>query len=204
MFIEIKAGIKSISNRKLLHGFGVNDSDYMIRGYDKKGNRTACPYYIKWANMIDRCYSVRFQKSSPTYRGCSVTSDWLTFSNFKRWMIAQDWKGKELDKDLLTQGNKVYGKHTCIFVSRQINSLLTSCKASRGAYPQGVHFSKNTNNYRAVIRENGKHRHIGLFETPEMAHKAYKAAKYKLIADIASKQTEPLKSALLNYKISEY
>ena len=200
-FVEVKASKSSLSKRKLVHGIGVNDAWYVVtRVVD--GQNTKCPFYGRWLAMIVRCYSSRYHKNKPTYKDCTVCNEWLTFSNFKSWMIKQDWKGKHLDKDLIKQGNKVYSPELCLFVTGSINSFLLDKKLGRGAHPQGVHFHAPTGKYIASVSIDGKRRHIGLLATPELAFESYKAAKYAIIKDMALKQSEPLKSALLNYVIN--
>jgi len=201
MFIEIPASKKSLACRKPLHGVGINDADYLTQPIIN-GKRIRCLFYRAWHNMLNRCYNAKYKIKRPTYNGCTVCDEWLLFSSFKAWMIKQDWKGKALDKDILIQGNKIYSPETCVFVTQEINALLTNSKASRGNYPQGVSFDKKTGKYKANCYVNGKSNHIVYSDTPEAASEAYKAFKYKVIAKIANEQSEPLKSALLNYKIN--
>ena len=117
-------------------------------------------------------------------------------------MENQDWQDKHLDKDLILQGNKIYSPKTCLFVTREINLLLNDNKANRGKWPIGVIFHKQVKKFRAQIYINGKSKHIGCHDSPEEAHEAYLKAKYALIKQVAMKQTEPLRSALLRYKIN--
>ena len=56
-----------------------------------------------------------------------------------------------------------------------ISKLYANNKTGR----KGVSFHKLTNKYRASISFNGKWHHIGLFETPELAHNAYILASLK-------------------------
>ena len=53
-------------------------------------------------------------------------------------MESQEWEGKQLDKDIVIPGNKVYSPDACIFVDKRINNLMTS-RNSR-ALPIGIHF----------------------------------------------------------------
>ena len=202
MFIEMPASNMSISKRRLICGVGINDSCYIVKPIIN-GKQFRCPYYSRWENMLVRCYSNKFKSRCPTYVGCSVLDEWLVFSNFKVWMEKQDWKGKHLDKDILIQGNKIYSPETCLFVSCKINLLLINHKARRGNHPQGVCFNKTTKKYRAGVRVDGVLRFLGVFDTSELAYNAYKAAKYNIIKGVALGQSEPLRSALLNYEIKE-
>ena len=200
MFQEFPASAKSLASRKLVRGVGVNDSDYKTMMV-LNGKQIVCPFYRKWLDMIERCYSASFQEKAPTYIGCSVCDGWLVFTTFKLWMIKQDWQGKQLDKDILFQGNKIYSPESCLFVSRQINSMLLDSKSIRGEHPIGVHFNKSTGKYVSKVGLGAKQKYLGVFDTPKEASEAYKIAKYAHIKEVALNQTEPLRSALLNYKI---
>lgn len=199
-FVEVKAGVMSLTRNKLVNGVGINDSWYFTeRVID--GKRVSCPYYARWSAMLSRCYSKAYQLNQPTYVGCSVCDEWLVFSNFKMWMEKQDWKGKHLDKDILVQGNKVYSPETCIFVTRSINNLLNDSGRTRGLTRQGVSFKVDRNKYQASVCINGRKKFLGCFADEQSAFKAYKLAKYEIIKELAEKQAEPLRSALLKYKI---
>lgn len=181
--------------KKLVCGKGVNDADYNVCEY-KDGKQIQCPYYAKWAKMLKRCYSPISQKKNPTYKGCTVTKGWLTFSSFRAWMIEQDHEGKELDKDILVPGNRVYGPNTCMFIPHEINSLLNDHRAARGLHPQGVDFHKASKKFRAQISKYNKLVHIGLFPTLEQAESAYIEAKVSHIRNVAEEQTDRLADAL--------
>lgn len=203
-FKEIPASKSSLTRRTPIYGVGINDADYMTR-QEINNKQVICPFYVKWQGMMRRCYSVEYQKNRPTYIGCTVSKDWHLFSNFKSWMEKQDWHGKQLDKDILVQGNKTYSRESCIFVEASINTLLNNCSSTRGELMLGVTLDKENNKFRALCSNSfGKRITIGRYSTELEAHEAYKKYKYKLISDIALQQTEPLKSAMLNHVILEY
>tara|TARA_R110000744_G_scaffold57010_4_gene120044 strand:- start:2 stop:589 length:588 start_codon:yes stop_codon:yes gene_type:complete len=184
---------------KLVYGVGINDADYAICP-TVNGRQVMCPFYRAWANMLRRCYSKAFHKARPTYAGCTVTSEWLIFSKFKLWMNKQEWQAKQLDKDILFQNNRVYGPLACVFVSAEINTLLNEYSNGRGINPRGVSLFVN-GRYQAQCGAYGKNRHIGYYGTQEEASEAYKKFKYKHISEVANQQSEPLRTALLNYVI---
>jgi len=149
------------------------------------------------------CYGKIFLLNNPTYIGCTVYPEWLTFSNFRKWMVKQDWQGKELDKDIIKQGNKVYAPEYCSFISPALNSLLTGSSASRGPLPLGVYWNKKDNAYIAKLNISGKSKHLGNFKTVEEAKSTYDKAKYAEIHCHAMMQDDPLiKSGLLDWVIS--
>ncbi len=189
MFKEILANINSKSQRNLLHGVGINDSEYIVRPQSGSGSNT-CPFYSKWSDMIKRCYSSLYQESKPTYVGCSVSDEWLTFSKFKSWMINQDWQGMDLDKDIIKPGNKIYSPDNCCFVSRQLNNLLNNHKSKRGDYPQGVSLDKRRGLFQSYMNVNGKKKHLGYYSTPDEASDVYIEFKSILIINEANKQID--------------
>ncbi|MBL4940062.1 MAG: hypothetical protein JKY81_00195 [Colwellia sp.] len=184
VFIEVPASKASLAQRNLIHGVGVNDADYIVRA-KVNGKNLFCPYYLTWKNMLRRCYCRKYQEKQPTYKGCSVTKEWLALSVFRSWMETQDWEGKQLDKDLLIPKNKVYGPYECMFVSRSINILFTDSAAARGDLPQGVCFNKPAGKYQANCRVNGKLKYLGLFIKASVAEKAYLSFKSALVKKVA-------------------
>ena len=191
MFIEIPASKKSLAMRRLVEGVGRNDADYIVC-QKVDGRRVTCPFYKVWHNMLERCYSAKYQVKQPTYTGCSVVKEWLTFSNFRDWMTQEDWEDKQLDKDLIHRGNKVYGPDACCFIPSQLNSLLNDCAAQCGPQPQGVTLHKAIGKYQARISIKGKNKHLGYYHTVNLASAAYRAAKAKLILKAADEQDDPL------------
>jgi hypothetical protein len=121
----------------LIYGVGLNDLDRTITR--KVGDkRVSCPIYAAWHHMLERCYSEKWHNKYPTYTSCSVVKDWLRLSSFERWMLTQDWQGKQLDKDFLYPDNKLYSPDTCVFIDQRLNKFLTDRSALRGAHPLGV------------------------------------------------------------------
>lgn len=118
-------------SNKMVAGVGVNDADYpVVRfGKDINGKRNRewiCPYYKTWAAMLNRCYRNPVETA---YKDTTVCEEWHTFSNFKAWMEKQDWEGKDLDKDLLTDNNQ-YSSKNCIFIPEWLNTLISGEKKS--------------------------------------------------------------------------
>ena len=203
-----------MKKEKLVQDVGINDADYIVAiketiGYENGKQKQKlvwiCPFYKKWESMLKRCYSTKYQENYPTYEGCSVCEDWLVFSNFKHWMENQDWEGKELDKDLLIMGNKVYSPQVCVFVDQKINSFIIEPRASRGEYMIGVYWHKEKKRFRAQCRDgSGKNKHLGYFDTELEAHKAWLAFKLEQAKILAAEQTDPRVAKALIERYENY
>ena len=155
-----------------------------------------CPIYQVWKEMLRRCYSNRYQEKYPTYIGCSVKKEWHSFMAFREWMMKQEWQGKELDKDLLIQGNKIYSSVTCVFVGRSLNGLLSMRAAARGLYPIGV--SCQRGRYKANCCDGYGQQYLGMFDSPMQAHAAWQSKKAEIIEKVAAEQTDcRVKNALM-------
>ena len=184
--------------RKLVCGVGINDADYVVQQL-VDGKHVVCVFYSTWKSMLRRCYSAKSQAIHTTYVGCSVCDEWLTFSNFKKWMGAQDFEGKELDKDIIVSGNKVYSPDACVFVTQSVNSLLTDHGAARGKYKQGVCWNKRDKIFTAQFMVRGKLKYLGRYDTEQEAYAAYVAAKSAHIREVADTQEPRVKAGLYRH-----
>ena len=197
--VDFYKRVDDMKAKKKIFGIGIDDST-------ASSNQTA---HYKWYRMLERCYSERYLAKKPTYRGCCVCDEWLTFSNFEKWFSDPD-KGYceryHLDKDILVKGNKIYSPNTCCFVPQEINSLFIKDNSKRGSLPIGV-----TNGYKgsfvAQVNFCGVIQYLGKYDTKEQAFNAYKKEKeviVKILGDEYYKRgliTEKVYKALLNYKV---
>ena len=187
-----------------VHGVGIAGAKYPITV-----NGVKTKEYMLWCSMLERCYNATYQKQRPTYEGCEVSDNFKSYEYFYEWCNKQigfdneDW---HLDKDLLIKGNKVYSESTCVFIPREVNTLLTKSTASRGEHLIGVFWNKTNKAFRARVNKNkGKQEHLGYFNTEIEAFKAYKEAKESFIKEQANvwkdKIDERAYKALMNYTV---
>ena len=166
--------------------------------------------YTLWCSMLKRCYSNAYKKRQPTYEGCEVSNNFKSYEYFYEWCNKQvgfnnkDW---QLDKDLLTKGNKVYSENTCIFIPAEINLLLVKREALRGTHPIGVRWHKRDKAFVAKVNKNkGKQEFLGYFNTELEAFNAYKVAKEAFIKEQAnnwkSQIDERAYEALMNHEVN--
>ena len=163
--------------------------------------------YLKWHDMLVRCYNEKFHERQPQYMGCTVCEEWLNYSNFKVWYDLNKIKGMslDLDKDILFKGNKVYSPETVAFVPHAINTLFLNGKKNRGDLPLGVHFDKSKGKYRAEMSFMGELIKLGTFDSAEDAFARYKEYKEDFIKDIAGQYRnvipDKVYEAMVNWKI---
>lgn len=202
--------MNNMKPKKLVYGVGINDADYAVDeretigcvgGKRKQRRAWICPYYRAWKNMLERCYSEKLQQRCPTYIGCTVAEEWLTFSNFKAWMEKQEFEGKHLDKDLLFEGNKIYSAETCVFVTPMTNLFTIDRGNDRGEWLIGVDWCKRTGKFRSKCRNpfTKKQESIGYFTCEQEAHEAWLKRKLELAHELAAIQTdERISKALID------
>jgi hypothetical protein len=177
--------------RTSIMGVGINDADYNTNPR-VNGKKVKCPIYAIWCGMINRCYNKSELERFPSYVGCYVCEDWLLFSNFRSWVLSQDWVGKHLDKDIIVNGNKKYSPETCAFVDGSLNMFFTESTASRGEHKIGVHFHKAHGKFMAYCRNpfKKKQEFLGYFQSEEPAHLAWKLKKKEHAKRLAEMQTD--------------
>jgi hypothetical protein len=165
--------------KKPIFGVGINDADYPTYYQDENNKPVQCKIYSRWFDVIRRSHSALFHAKHPTYVGCSVAKEWLSFMVFRTWMLSQEWEGLQLDKDIKVKGNKHYAPDTCLFVPHSLNTLFTASGATKGEYPTGVtsYLRNGTVRYCARLSVEGKRKTLGYRKTPEAAYEVYKAAK---------------------------
>ncbi len=190
---------------QLVRGVGINDADYnvsrgkyeVIEGVRKWRTTWKCPIHQHWVNMLRRCYSA---DAYTTYEGCYVCTDWLTFSNFRAWVLTQEYEGFSLDKDLLYKANKVYSPTTCVFIDHKTNCFLHDGKSWRGEYLLGVSFHQHNKMFRSRCRNpfTKSTELLGYFHSESAAHYAYCNRKLELATQLSTLYTDPrIQNALL-------
>ena len=150
--------------------------------------------YLRWHDMLNRCYNAKFHGRQPQYMGCTVCEEWLNYSNFKAWYDQNKIPGMslDLDKDILFKGNKVYSPETVALVPHAINTLFLSKKADRGGYPIGVSYEKDKKKFRAAMAFMGEQIKLGTFDTAEAAFARYKEYKEDFIRDMAQQYKDEI------------
>lgn len=204
-YAQFKNGTKS-PYCKTICGIGVVGLENIYPNIDLEYKKS----YDKWRGMITRCYNEKSLAKAPTYRGCTVSEEWLFYPNFKKW-FDENWYEIEgqrmhLDKDILHKGNKIYSSDTCIIVPERINTMFTHCDANRGDLPIGVNYLKKEGKYRAQCNsENHGNVNLGSFDNPVDAfykYKPYKESSIRIVAqEYKDRIPKELYNAMINWKV---
>ena len=208
---ETDATLDTVKTGLIKDPYSASVYDVGISGtkYPPTINDVKTKEYGMWQNMLERCYSDTYKKKHPTYKDCEVSENFKSYEYFYEWCNEQIGFGNEgwqLDKDLLTKGNKVYSEDSCIFIPNEINLLLTKRTTSRGKHLIGVCWHNASKSFIAMVNKNkGKQEHLGCFKTEIEAFNAYKEAKESFIKEQAEKWKgkidERAYEALMNYTV---
>lgn len=191
-----KEAISKSSRSELIYGFGINDDERFC--VDENGNYY--PAYSAWMHMLKRCFDEKYQKTHPTYIGCTVCQEWSSYKTFRIWFEdkARGYRdGYELEKDIKVHGNKIYSPETCLVVPRFINTLFTKANKIRGNTKIGVTRTKQ-GNYSARLAKGGEQVYLGRFATEDEAFQAYKREKESYIKQVAE---EYYREKLISFKV---
>jgi len=193
-----KKGILKNPYDKTINGVG-----YLAEGiYESYDNGMVTKAYQVWCNMMTRCYNEKYQEKFPTYKGCTVCTEWHNYQVFAKWFYKNyyeiDVEQMDLEKDVIHKNNKIYSPETCIFAPHSINLLFIKRNAMRGNLPIGV-FLQGSGKYLASCSIlHRKIKRIGLFDTSEEAFAAYKKFKEQLIKDVADEFKDKIPKKLYN------
>lgn len=140
--------------------------------------------YSKWANMMQRCYDEETHKLKPYYAVCTAEIEWLNFSNYREWHRENMMGDRkvDLDKDVLIQGNTVYGSQTCTLIPHFTNTIFED----RGA-DTNIVLNNTTNKYDVTMSVLGKKEEVGTFATEEEAKHKFISYKQDYIRKFAQK-----------------
>ncbi len=201
----LKGSIKSPYEKR---AYGVG---YLGEGkYKTKENGKFTPQFKRWRGMIVRCYDVEIQAKKPAYKDCAVCEEWHNFQNFAKWYDENYYEIPNevvaLDKDLFSNGNKVYSPSTCIFLPVSINSTLTTATKNKSGCV-GVSYNKNKKKWVVRISKYNKEQYLGTFNSFEEASNVYRNERRKYLIELVESYKDKIPSKVylkLYSKITEH
>ena len=173
------------------------------RGYHgREGIDCDSKAYLRWTDMMHRCYDEKVHKRSPEYKDCTVCEEWLNFCNFEKWYNENYYEVEgdrmDLDKDILIKGNKEYCPAACSIIPHAINALFISMKKESRDLPVGVYYDNDKKKYRACMSYMEKRMKLGEFNNAEKAFHKYKAYKEEFIKNMAMRYKEKIPGKVYN------
>lgn len=186
--------------RKLVYGVGIND--VMIPYFT--GTRT----WRTWSGIIRRTDNRDpkwiNKQNKQSYVDCTLDPRWYKLSVFKEWIEQwDDFENKEVDKDILIPGNKIYGPDTCLMVRPIVNAWFKP--TIKGDLPRGVCWNsswrrgKSPNPYRTQITPiGGKRTSLGCYDTVEEASAVFEKSRKEQIQILIETETDlKVKNAMI-------
>lgn len=157
--------------------------------------------FIKWKNMIQRCYNKKVHESKPYYTDKDVCIEWQNYQNFKIWFDTHYIPGTkvDLDKDLLCKESNMYSPETCACLTHFLNTVFED----RGIKSNIVQNENGT--YSVSMSVLNKRIDLGVFDSEEEAQQGFIDGKIDYICDLAErcrgKVPDYVYDAMINWKI---
>lgn len=198
MVFDTKGRESALYPKRTVLGVGVYDSTEPTRVSGKMR-----PAYQTWANIIERCYSQSYHNGKPSYVGCTVCDEWLTYSNFETWFNENYREGWHLDKDIINSESRVYCPEWCLFIPSWVNTFVSTGRHGKSLMGVYEHLDGRPKKYQAHCRNpfTKKNERLGSFYTDLEAHEAWKKRKIEHVETMRNQLDEidlRLYPALLN------
>ena len=152
---EVNTRMTCLKKDNIKHPLQKTVYDIGYIGMGKYNTSDSLVLYDKWSGILRRCCDKKFQEKHNSYKDCIVDERWHNFQNFAEWFEesynSDVMQGRQLDKDILFKGNKIYSPETCCFVPQEINSLFVKRDNDRGRHCIGVNFNKRDKVYSTNI-----------------------------------------------------
>ena len=158
--------------------------------------------FIKWKNMIQRCYNDKVHQLKPYYIGKNVCIEWQNYQNFKIWFDAHYIPGikADLDKDLLCKESNMYSPETCVFMTHFLNTVFEDRRGIKSNIIQN-----DDGTYSVSMNVLSKRIDLGVFDSEEEALRGFIDGRADYICNLAEKckgkVPDYVYEGMLNYKI---
>ena len=129
-----------------------------------KHNLVGTKLYNVWRTLKGRVLNPK-NKSYSYYgrRGITICEEWLDVQNFYNWAMTNGYSdGLSIDR-IDNDGN--YEPNNCRWTTQTIQTRNQRIYKNNKSGYRGVYFSKNQGKYKAQIRVNKIHIHLGYFQT---------------------------------------
>lgn len=133
--------------------------------------------YKCWVNMLNRVGKGR-------YKNVSIHREWLNFNQFKLFYDKWYREGFVLDKDILSDGEKVYSESTCCFVPSVLNTAIRECSTLTNNGSKNTSFTMYFHTMEEVVS-------CKTNEERDALYKIYRVVKIRTLLSLYDTQIRP-------------
>lgn len=140
-----------------------------------------------------------------SYENCKICDEWNNdFDSFAEWFFDNIYfcgdEKLEIDKDLFSNGEKIYSPETCCFLPKRINVMLAYKRKRESDLPTGVNLTANKKYIVTIHRGRG---HLTkTFNSVEEAAEYYNSNKERYIRELAEFYKKYLPDRIYNKLIT--
>ena len=182
-FMPSKYGIAYIGNTKTKDN-GIEKTSYRI-----------------WVGILDRVFDGKLK----SYDKVSISDEWLSYENFEIWYNKNIYNiGNEkmcIDKDILSNENKIYSEDTCIIIPERINNMLIDFYNKE----TGLTYRDRVKKYEVSCRDfDGKKKYLGYYENKDDAILVYRKFKINTIIEVINSYKDKLPKNIYDLIINKF
>lgn len=173
-----------------------SDLDYTLKnGFYKRTTKNNVSFDALAYGTDVECYDiwncVKQRVGKGIYKDVTMSDNFKNFDYFQSWckeqkgygIVDENGRPYNLDKDILSNGVKVYHEDICVFVPMHINIV---CRSKYGNNKtKGVqYFKERKKPYRAYMSKFSKPIGLGYYETEQEAYSVYLKAKREYLDEL--------------------
>ena len=160
--------------------------------------RTHQKSYKHWKKMRSRCYNIKELNKKKCYQNTLICDEWQDYEKYKVWYDEHYIDGWQIDKDLLSDSEKIYSPQTCCFLPIELNAFLSSFTKNSTSNTPCIGVFIRYGRYHARYRTPEKYYNLGTFETLEEAKYAYNSFKKQRFLEHIEKYKDQLEPRVLD------
>ena len=172
----------------------IGNTDTKDGGIEKTSYRT-------WVGILDRVFDGKLK----SYDNVCISKEWLSYENFEIWYNKNMYNIENekmcIDKDILSNENKIYSEDTCIIIPERINNILINFYNKES----GITYRNRVEKYEVSCRDfDGKKKYLGYYEDKDEAISIYRRFKINTIIEVLNSYKDKLPKNVYNLIINKF